>query len=272
MARTLRLKAAAVAMAAALGAHTAVAADLDAEIAREAGIQTVEFGSGWYLRGDIGTLHGAGETFFPGGGTTSLYGPAFGETVSLNAGIGYIFNDHFRMDVTLSNADGFAFDGVSSPSACGSIYTGECYYESEGSVSFMKLEANAYVNLGAHGAIRPYVGAGAGLARVTWDDYSSRLFCVLDPGEDCSIAAHSGGPGQEVWYSVTPTTSRNSSMIATVALMAGFDYRLSEKWVADFGYKYTHGFDVGWNTGDHEAEIDNVDMHEFRVGLRYEIW
>jgi opacity protein-like surface antigen len=265
-------KLAAAFLASSVIAGTAIGADLDAEIAREAGVTMVEYGSGWYLRGDIGTMHGAGETFFPGGGTTDMWGPAFGETLTVNAGVGYIFNDRFRMDVTLSNADGFGFDGVSSPSSCGSIYAGECYYESSGTLSFMKLEANAYLSLTERNGLKPYIGAGAGLARVTWDDYSSRLFCLLDPTENCSIATHSGGPGQETWYSVTPTTSRNSSMAATVAVMAGFDYRLSEKWVADFGYKFTHVFDVGWNTGADQAEVESANLHEFRVGLRYEIW
>ena len=37
------------------GAH---AADLETEVLQQAGVTPVEFGSGWYLRGDVGRLVG----------------------------------------------------------------------------------------------------------------------------------------------------------------------------------------------------------------------
>ena len=63
----------------------------------------------------------------------------------------------------------------------------------------------------------------------------------------------------------------------TYALMAGFAYDLSQNFKLDVGYKY-RSIDGGdmfdWDSpqtlGD--GEHGNIDTHEVKVGLRYELW
>ncbi len=251
------------------GAH---AADLDAEIAQEAGVTPVEYGSGWYLRGDVGIFHGTGNTSYPNGGTASLNGVDFFQEASWQAGIGYVFNDMFRADVTIANHSGFDHYGFSDAAPCEAPYTGDCLYEESANLSATSFQANGYVNLGQHGAFKPYLGGGLGLTRVTWNNYSGREYCELDPGEDCATASHSGGPGVEVYAQDPATSGRGETLMMNYSLMAGLDYKLDNNWIVDLGYKFTQFRDIGLNSVDRLGTLDSTSIHEIKVGLRYEIW
>lgn len=254
-------------------AALAAAADLDDEIQAEAGVTPVEYASGWYLRGDIGTFHGAGNVTYILGGAQEFNGSAFFEDVAVGVGVGYIFNDRLRADFTISHFGGLSLGGSSSLGSCGAGFTGECFYNTSASVNFTDLSLNGYWNLGNWSTIKPYVGAGIGLALVRWDDYNSQPFCALDPGETCAGATHSGGLTQEILASGGALTSHGRSTAASFSLMAGADYRLTESLTIDAGYRYTRLVDVGLNSDSSDlANIDGLNVHQVRLGLRYEVW
>ena len=252
-------------------ATLALAADLDAEIMDNAGVTRVEYGSGWYLRGDIGTFMGDGQVDFSTGGSADLAHQYAGADLSYGVGFGHIFNDRFRADLTLSRTPGFNFYGISPIVPCGGGFTGDCLSEESAQIDVTALQANAYLSLKEWNHLRPYVGLGLGVASASWNKYERDDYCVLDPGEDCALATHSGGPGTEIWQTGAPTTSHEKSLLLVGSIMAGFDYRLSDSLSVDMGYKYSRTADIGLGGSDF-SKIRSLNLHEVRIGLRYEIW
>jgi opacity protein-like surface antigen len=126
--------------------------------------------------------------------------------------------------------------------------------------------ANGYVDLGTYVGFTPYVGAGAGMSYVSWHDLNDTTYCV-DGGAVCASpdavgsTSHGGDDGWRFTY----------------ALMAGFAYDITKNFKLDLGYKYRSidGGDMfGWDSGETfgDGSHGNIDTHEVRLGLRYELW
>ena len=254
-----------------LCASPALAADLDAEIMENAGVTRVEYGSGWYLRGDIGTYFGDGKVGFSSGGSLDLADQHLGADISYSVGFGHIFNDRFRADLTLSRLPGFNYYGISPLVPYGGGYSGDCLSEETAHVDVTSLQANAYLTMGEWNRLKPYLGMGLGVASASWSKYERDDYCLLDPGEDCALATHSGGAGVEVWQTGAPTTSHEKSLLLVGSIIAGVDYRLSDSLSVDMGYKYSRTADIGLGGSDF-SKIRSLNLHEVRIGLRYEIW
>jgi opacity protein-like surface antigen len=255
----------------ALSGPAAKAADYGAVVVDGGETTPVEYGSGWYLRGDIGTFHVSGEGSYGVGGSATMGGVSLFEEIAPSVGFGYIFSDMLRGDITVTQYGGMNFDGQSSYYSCGLPYTGECGTDDSADVSATAIQANAYYSFGNWGTLTPYVGGGIGLARVNFDRTVLDT-CRLDVGEDCPIATHSGGPGTEQWVGTTArqVTSRNTQMV--LSAMVGADYRLTDRWKLDMGYKFTTFRDVGFNSDETAPNASGINIHEVKVGLRYEIW
>lgn len=262
---------------------SAQAADLDDIIyAKELPVtQPVEIGTGWYLRGDLGysvkTNGGATayRTFIPGPPVS--YGTSLFDTSLLSsdwsgsAGVGYSFTDYLRADVTLDYSTGEYGGTTSSTAACGGASaTGQCASVDTQSYEQYGFMANAYVDLGTYAGFTPYVGAGAGVARVTWGQLNSDLSCVSVAGNACTgTPTDTTSPGQQDWR-------------FTYALMAGFAYDISKNLKLDVGYRYSKinggtqfNFDAATTAagaGGGQANDNGIAKHEFRAGLRYALW
>lgn len=264
-------------------AAPAYAADLDDIIyARELPVtQPVEIGTGWYLRGDLGySVETRGEatsySIFSAGPPAAYTDTAFGSSSldsdwSGSLGVGYSFTDYFRGDLTLDYSNGSFAGSSSSTLACAGLGTGQCasaYSQDFEQYGFM---ANAYVDLGTFAGFTPYLGAGAGITRVTWDTQTNDLSCVSVVGNVCGAgtATDSTRPGTESWR-------------FTYALMTGVSYDLSKDLKLDLGYKYSRiksGGQFGYDattaaagaTGVQGSD-DGFTKHEIRVGLRYALW
>lgn len=99
----LAISAAAASVVALLAASSlARAADIDPSYLEDAGQTPVEFGSGWYLRGDVSWTHGAkfetGYTAAEPMDTRSLYD--YNDQLTLRAGFGYQVTPNFRWEVS----------------------------------------------------------------------------------------------------------------------------------------------------------------------------
>ncbi len=254
-----------------LAPATAKAADLDGGYIDGGETTPVEFGSGWYLRGDIGTPHIGGEGSYGVGGSATIGGSSLFENVSPSVGFGYIFNENLRGDITLTQFSGMSFDGTSSFYACDFPFDGECATTDSADVTSTSIQANAYYSMGAVGGFRPYVGAGAGLAQVKLERTVLDL-CRLDVGEDCPIATHGGSPGTELWVGTATREVESDTTQLSLSAMLGVDYRISDRWVVDMGYKYTTHYDVSFSSDETAPNASGIDIHELKVGLRYEIW
>ena len=120
------------------------------------------------------------------------------------------------------------------------------------SITSYTLMLNGYKDLGNFGGLTPYLGAGVGIAYNIVDDVSftdnPALVNQIHGERDIAFA----------W-----------------SLMAGVGYQLSHNTVLDLGYRY---IDMGKATSERSdtagfinprVNIDDLDAHEFKVGLRY---
>lgn len=264
-----------------LAATAAKAADLDFPL-RSTVHTPVEYGSGWYLRGDVGwVMHPeASLTYFSDARYAYDHQSTDG-AFAYGAGFGFVFNNFMRADLTWDHSGDHQWSGTTQGTACGGGVPGDCYSEDEAQFDRDTFLANAYFSLGDFRGFKPYVGAGIGVSHVSWDRYQSAAHCIVDPGETCDYGAHSGvGTDPEIYEGPVTNYPTESGTALTYALMAGVDYRINQNWLVDVGYRYTHidggvviredALGAGSPQGD--SRWHDINLHEVRVGLRYEIW
>ncbi len=114
------------------------------------------------------------------------------------------------------------------------------------------LMVNGYKDLGNFGGFTPYVGAGIGIAYNIVDD----VYFTENPA-------------------LTNQIHGDKDIAFAWSLMAGVGYQLSHSTVLDVGYRY---LDMGKATSERSdtagyinprVNIDDLDAHEIKVGLRY---
>ena len=197
-----------------------------------------EYTNGWYLRGDIAY----GLTVDP---DLSQSGASFAresmdDTWGFGAGFGYMFDEHFRADLTIDyrlDADVRGTDRVT-----GSLY--------ETGVQSTVGLANIYYDFHSREEFTPYIGAGIG-------------FSV---NETDSLSVFNGG-------ALVGRVAGQSETSLAAAGMAGFSYKFDGGWLVDAGYRYLYLGDA--KTGNingvvPEVSVDDISSHEIRFGLRYE--
>lgn len=237
----------------------------------------VEFGTGWYIRGDIGggLFEVEADTNF-GTGSSNLGTPL---TVSVAAG--RTFSEGFRLEAQLNQFNNLGFSSSTNYANCGTevvgistlAVTGDCSFSSNAEVNASSLMANAYMDLGKFGGFTPYIGAGFGAAYVSWNDFSWEDRCVGVQVTDCGAG---GGVGTTVRASGNYTG--DSSFTYAVNAMLGTSYDISRELKLDIGYRYTYIGEAGVARAADNAGLANdwtigsTDVHEVRVGFRYEIW
>ena len=241
----------------------------------------VEFGTGWYVRGDLGVtrLPRLSET-------TGTYVPALqvstGADVGYSAslGAGYSFTKYFRSDIIAdfnkpvksssyidsTCAAGFApkVTGVDpitgafiyqSPSP---TFSEACSDRQGGSLRSYDVLVNGYVDIGTWYHVTPYIGVGVGLSfgyisassNFTQTDGTSYNFYATDPSNGSSYHFYKDGATNQNYYNFA------------FALMAGFSVDVYDHTKLDIGYRYRN---LGRVLG---AQIDS---QEVRAGLRYMI-
>jgi opacity protein-like surface antigen len=242
----------------------------------------VEIGSGWYLRGDVGYVFNASigqvdYSTYDG----FVYGSSSFDTQDLSAdftwggGVGYRFTDYLRADATV---DGYraSFDGsTSSAESCfpaNAAYDNtSCRSQDSSEVSVVSVMANGYVDLGTYVGITPYLGAGVGYSYLSWGNLDSNSYCV-DGTSTCASIPAAGVVGSE-------SHGGEDGWRFTYAVMAGFAYDLTRNFKLDVGYKYRQidGGDMfAWAGGSGASGVQgtsgDLTSHEFKLGLRYELW
>lgn len=200
----------------------------------------MEYGTGWYLRGDLTASNDVVPTML---GT--LAGSSIKHEWNLGAGggIGYKFTDYFRADVT---GDYLSTERRSATDAATGI-------TSRASLDRWTGLINGYVDIGNWSGFTPYIGAGVGVAGLT----ASGSFTTIN--------------GVQV-----KTGSQDDYQLAWAA-MAGVAYHVSPHLMLDIGYRY---LDLGTykapQSTDTQRTVFNTNKtdltsHEIRVGVRYQI-
>ena len=251
---------------------TASAADmLDGE-----GETLVEFGTGWYLRGDIGgtVTEVTGEVNAVGGDVD------LGDTISVNVAAGFEAGSGVRYEIGLSHYNGLEFSGRNS-SGCGSELvggvsthiTGNCSTELDGDVIATAVTASVFKDFTQIGAFTPYVGLGGGFTYISSNGVSWDSTCVGTVATDCGAG---GGVGTHATGAGFYTNDSSFGLVAN--LMVGAAYDVTDNVKLDFGYKYSYftsttvGSDDGAGINGSDLDLDSIEHHELRVGLRYAIW
>ena len=229
----------------------------------------VEHFGGWYLRGDIGYASISVDeiSYFQGASQTGRFEiHEFEETWMIGAGVGYQINQNFRVDWTLDYYASTDFTGSSALNvACSDGTVGAiCSYSDNSSFSATTFLANAYVDIGNWHGFTPYVGAGVGGAYVTWDTLNNVERQVS--GATATTYARDTHAGESGWR-------------FAYGLHAGASYDLSANLKIDAGYSYTNiaegemvGFGSTSGLAGTQAYHGEMEIHTFRLGLRYQIW
>jgi opacity protein-like surface antigen len=262
----------ALAMALSIPAQ-AIAADIDA--IPEEPVTVVEYGSGWYLRGDVGVnFHGPFDD--TGVSEESLSNNA---PVNASLAVGYTFNDYFRMEGELGFVGNYSFSNEYTTNCSGywteldvlgnpnTTFRNDigCDGSDDGQNSMWEGMVNAYLDIGRFGGFRPYVGAGLGFLYSSYSGHVNNRNCEDFAVGDVSFVC----AGNEADYEIDDT-----SVSLLWSLTGGFAYDFDENWAVDVGYRYLSASDATYLSSDagSPGEATGVSVQQVRVGLRYSIW
>lgn len=203
--------------------------------------QPVLFGTGWYIRGDLGA---ARDTQLLIDGLATPRSRSFPNAWTLGLGAGYKYNSWLRTDLTFDWRQPETAQGSSSI-AGGCLFVPGCVGWASNRLTSMQLMGNVYFDLGTWAGVTPYVGAGIGMSTV-----EQRM--KVTPG---------GG-----WWMFSPQqTTRNLAL----AGLGGLSYAVTPNLTADLGYRYLYMGRVPVITSYGALTRQKYDTHEIRVGLRY---
>lgn len=257
----------------------------------------VEWGSNWYLRGDIGyqDIHVPVIT----GDFTGLINQR--GTVSGGIGAGYQFNDWFRADLTVDRSV-FRTTTTLAPIWCPTEMRGlydqttgdavgiyadpnqSCLPTPKATLNRTSILANAYLDLGHFWGFTPYVGGGLGVsynqtqASMNYYRTSDGALWAPDltlPEGQVPIWINADGTRWPIQVPFAPTnwnrTAQKKSWGFAWNLMAGAAYDISDNLKIDVGYRYLNAGSytsmpaLYWNRG---TVTQDITAHEVRVGLR----
>ena len=296
-----------VAFLALMTASGALANDYNSGVVTKApteGFTDVEFGSNWYIRGDIAYNidgredRGISQLTLPDGSAVNIQGD-YDDAIAVRVGFGNYITPNIRLESTIeglfnsefsgTGADTFAGSRVDAttppvtvnfnsgglvtsstdPTLVGTIaapITGSRTIESEYSSTNILL--SGYFDLPTLGAITPYVGAGVGVARVSFSQ-STTFTCQAAATETCAFP--SGAQGEAA--SITLVQDEDFWGLA-YQLSVGAAIALDERFMLDVGYSYTDidsGDTINYDDGT-AIDANGFAVHQVRAGLRYNIY
>jgi opacity protein-like surface antigen len=216
------------------------------------------FGSGWYIRGDIGYSVPQG----PSGSfdNVPLTQVSWANSATAGIGVGYKITNWFRADVTgdyLFQRDVHYF-GTDPRSNNG-------LFRNSTELGGYTVLANGYFDIGTWSGVTPYVGAGAGYA--FWRNGNIKNVPIaqtpgvgfmpyFDPTTGSPIVRYriGGSRGSFAW-----------------ALMAGASVDLGLGLKFDLGYRYLNiaDGDLVANGATVATKLKSLGVNQFRIGLRY---
>ncbi|MGJ0393235.1 MAG: outer membrane protein [Methylocystis sp.] len=256
----------------------------------------VEWGSNWYLRGDVGWQNVEVPAI------TGNFANRFNwnDIVSGGIGGGYQFNEWIRADITVDRSV-FRRNGAVGTFWCPysatplqdvngdplGIYADPnttCSQFAKATLNSTRFMANAYIDLFHLYGFTPYIGGGVGL---TYNQASSSLtyYRNTDGGiwaPDLTVPAgewprwvDGNGVPVPVFFPFAPTNwntwSQRKSWQFAWNLMAGVSYDITENLKVDVGYRYLNAGKFtslpAWPAGGGVTSKD-ITSHEVRVGFR----
>ena len=205
-----------------------------------------EFGSGWYLRGDISYVKY--DTPKANYSLINFDGEKLKDSYGVGGGFGYKFTNWFRSDVTLDYRTGSDFTARTAIAGC-------CYSNEGGKITSFVGLLNGYVDLGNWAGISPYIGAGVGVGGGRFKNYTG--YNYTNAGVLTSTSMFYGKEKTNLAW----------------ALMAGAAVDIGYGFALDVGYRYVQFGDIVSQTDilGNAVKLKDNGSHEVRVGMRYVI-
>ena len=237
----------------------------------------VSFGTGWYLRGDLGVSQ---DLQVGVGGITLPTKPGYPNGWSVSLGGGYKFNDWVRADMTFDWRAPRSYAGNTRTAACITSFTAvtnqvtlittyvpnydTCNNWVQARITNFTTLVNLYADLGTWGGFTPYVGAGAGV-NLVYQKIAESWF--MSNGNPYQVYA-SAGP-TNYYFNWNQARSVTTTQFAW-ALMAGASYALTPNVAVDVGARYLNlgKIDSISNFTGVTSSRSNT-AKELRVGFRY---
>ncbi len=249
--------------------------------------EPVAFG-GWYLRGDVGVGIATGpdirSSFYDYTGS-ELTGTDFsnavpgfgrdqqsiGDSAFVGAGVGYQFNNWFRVDATGEYRTAQQFHTIESYDA-GAQYgvPGQFYNHDDynGQVQSSVFLVNAYADLGTWYHLTPFIGGGVGATYNHVSYVTDRNSGVDVTASDGSFYGGVGSGG----YGFAKSTGKFG---LAYAAMAGVAYDINQNLKLELGYRYLNLGEaksgvIGCNGScTHERQTYDLASHDIRLGMRW---
>jgi len=198
--------------------------------------------------------------------TQSFENSTISASTTFDLGVGYQFNNWFRVDVTGEYRGGSNFQSLYVLNDVGNTGTGPTQLADfyRGDISSWVGLVNGYIDLGTWNCITPYIGAGVGLATNT-------LSGMTDQGE-VTIGGFTGPSGGYF--------SNGSKTNFAWAFMTGIDFNVTENLKLELGYryldlgKYSSGASnclggCGGGVPNYVVSKNDLAYNDFRIGLRW---
>lgn len=200
-------------------------------------------------------------------------------------GLGYYFNKNLRGDITIDQRNDVESRGrghrdyTIANTAGGAGTNATIAMRDTYSDSFVSSNSTGLVNLYADLPINerftPYIGGGIGYVRhqLKGRDFSRATTCIDTVDCDPSIAGTQAG--SNVLATTATTNAGGVNYQLATALMAGFSYKFWDNTKFDLGYRWLHLQGASYSgrslTTVENIRIPDQNIHEMRVGLRYDI-
>lgn len=240
--------------------------------------EIMEWGSNWYLRGDLG-IAGVSPKALNG----VVLSPDFPNNWTIGLGGGYQFNNWFRADVTvdyesLYNRNQMAVELtrkcrtglVADPLDPLVVYptTADCTPLIRNRTESMTALLNAYVDLGHWYGFTPYVGAGVGLnvlyqqAGMTW---------YMNNGVPYAGVTYSDPRNGATYMENWDSKFQGTFLRFAYAFMGGVAWDFDENWKVDVGYRYANLGKINGVDVYNLPVSRDLTSHQVRIGFRYMI-
>jgi opacity protein-like surface antigen len=194
-------------------------------------VQRIDALSGWYLRGDVAYRIGRTNGAQPAPGFTAPTSEKMGNSIAAGFGAGFK-SEWLRTDFTVDTGTAMKYEATPGGTSA--------------NVSATTFLFNGYLDLGTWYRATPYIGAGAGTARMRIADYTST-----------TMPPFTGDNARTKWNFAW-------------AGMAGIAIATSPNTMIDLGYRYINFGDV--TTGSDafgSMTLKQIAAHEVRLGLRW---
>ena len=231
-------------------------------------------GGGWYLRGDVGVgiEEMDGFNFDITGACCagaldgySLIEKSMNDKAIIGGGLGYQWNDYLRFDLTgeYRGANSFGFTLASPPNPDPGPTNGlQSFNVYSGTHSAAIGLLNAYYDVGDFWGVMPFIGAGAGFAYHTVNNFHDMATGIGCNGLGCGFGI----------------AEKESSSSFSWALHAGLDYEVNQNLKLEMSYRYLDEGNAGagivtcFNVvtcGDIDYTVRDITSHDMRVGMRW---